>query len=99
MERTCWCRETEGTKNGVLSSRASSDIPSRTSSIDDVEAAARSDVETAASDSGSLLETHELRGIIVPLPEGQLSVITGPIVSGKTALLVRCRVPPLSTLS
>ena len=74
---------------------------------DDVETAATSDVETAASDSGSLLaglETchmFELRGTTVRfLKDGcLLSVVTGPTTSGKTALLVRRRVPPLSALS
>ena len=71
------------TRNGVLSRSASSDIT--TSSNDDVETAATSDVETAATDSGSLLaglETDhkfELRDITVRFPEGQLSVVTGPI--------------------
>jgi hypothetical protein len=43
------------TKIGVLSTSASSDIPYPTSSNDEVETAATSYVETAASDSGSLL--------------------------------------------
>ena len=89
--------EQDKTKNGVLSPSASSDIPNPTSSNDNVEAAARSDVETAASDSGSLLETNELRDIAVPFPEGQLSVVTGLTSFGKVAL-VRCRAPPLSAL-
>ena len=89
--------EQDKTKNGVLSPTPSSDIPTLTSSNDDVEAAARSDVETAASDSGSLLETNELRDIAVPFPEGPLSVVTGPTSFGKVAL-VRCRAPPLSAL-
>ena len=31
----------------------------------------------------------ELRDITVMFPEGQLTVVTGPTASGKTALLVR----------
>ena len=92
--------EQDKKKNGVFGPSASSP----TSSNDDVETAANSDVETAASDSGSLLaglETDhkfELRDITVRFPEGQLSVVTGPTASGKTALLVRCRIPSLSRL-
>ena len=95
--------EQDKTKNGVLSPRASSDVPSPTSSNDDVETVATSDVETAASDSGSLLaglETDhkfELRDITIRFPEGQLSVVTGPTASGKTALLVSCRISSLSS--
>ena len=95
-------KEEDKTKNGVLNPSTSSDIPSP--SNDDVEAAATSDVETAASDSGSLLaglETDhkfELRDITVRFPEGQLSVVTGPTASGKTALLVRRHIPSLSRL-
>ena len=91
-------QEEQDKKNGVLSPSASSDVPSPTSSTDDVETVATSDVATSASDSGSLLaglETDhkfELRDITVRFPEGQLSVVTGPTASGKTALLVRCRV-------
>ena len=77
------------------------------SSIDDVEAAATGDVNAAASDSGSLLaglETDhmfELRVTTVRfLKDGcLLSVVTGPTTSGKTALPVRRRVPPLFALS
>ena len=93
-----------GLENATLNPSTSSDIPSPTSSIDDVEAAATGDV---ASDSGSLLaglETDhmfELRVTTVRfLKDGcLLSVVTGPTTSGKTALLVRRRVPPLSALS
>ena len=93
-----------GLENATLSPSPSSDIPSPTSSIDDVEAAATGDV---ASDSGSLLaglETDhmfELRVTTVRfLKDGcLLSVVTGPTTSGKTALLVRRRVPPLFALS
>ena len=87
-------------KNEVLSSSASSP----TSSNDDVETVATSDVETTASDSGSLLaglETDhkfELRDITVRFPEGQLSIVTGPTASGKTALLAGCRISSLSRL-
>ena len=93
-------KEQDKTKNGVFGASASSP----TSSNDDVDTAATSDVETAASDSESLLaglETDhkfELRDITVRFPEGQLSVVTGPTASGKTALLVRCRIPSLSRL-
>jgi ABC-type protease/lipase transport system fused ATPase/permease subunit len=92
-------KEQGKTKIGVLSPSASSDIPYPTSSNDDVEAVATSYVETAASDSGSLLQTDELCDITVRFPEGQLSVVTGPSASGKTALRVRRRVRPLSPLS
>jgi len=90
-------KEWDKTKNGVLSPSASSDIPSITFSNDDVETA-------AASDTGSLLaglETDhkfELRDITVRFPEGQLSVVTGPTASGKTAILVRRRIPSLPAL-
>ncbi|KIJ93501.1 hypothetical protein K443DRAFT_684502 [Laccaria amethystina LaAM-08-1] len=76
-----------GLENATLNPNASSDIPYPTSSNDDVETAATSYVETAASDSGSLLQTDELCDITVRFPEGQLSVVTGPSASGKTALL------------
>jgi ABC-type ATPase with predicted acetyltransferase domain len=49
--------------------------------------------ETAASDVVSSLvdEDHmfELRDIDVMFPEGELTIVTGPTASGKTALLVR----------
>ena len=88
-----------GLENATLNPSTSSDIPSPTSSIDDVEAAATGDV---ASDSGSLLaglETDhmfELRDITVRFLKHRClsSVVTGPTTSGKTALLVRRRVPP-----
>ncbi|KIJ96209.1 hypothetical protein K443DRAFT_294293 [Laccaria amethystina LaAM-08-1] len=67
---------------------ASSDIPYPTSSNDDVEAMATSYVETAASDSRSLLQTDELCDITARFPEGWLSVMTGPTASGKVALLM-----------
>ena len=92
--------EQDKKKNGVFGPSTSSP----TSSNDDVETVATSDVETAASDSGSLLaglETDhkfELRDITVRFPEGQLSVVTGPTASGKTALLARCRISSLSRL-
>ena len=91
--------EQDKKKNGVFGPSTSSP----TSSNDDVETVATSDVETAASDSESLLaglETDhkfELRDITVRFPEGQLSVVTGPTASGKTALLVRCRISSLSS--
>ena len=56
--------------------------------------------ETAASDVVSSLADEdrmfELRDIDVMFPEGELSVVTGPTASGKTALLVRfpCYFPP-----
>ena len=93
-------KEQDKTKNGVFGASASSP----TSSNDDVDTAATSDVETAASDSESLLaglETDhkfELRDITVRFPEGQLSVVTGPTASGKTALLVGRCIPSLSRL-
>ena len=88
-----------------MSPSASSDIPSPTSYNDDVDAAARSGVETAASDYESLLagseadQKVELRDITARFPEGQLSVVTGPAASGKAALLVRRRVPPPSAFA
>ena len=51
-------KEQDRTKNGVLSLSGSSDIPSSASSKD-VKTAGRSEVETASSDSGLLLETDE----------------------------------------
>ena len=96
-----------GLENATLSPSTSNDIPSPTSSIDDVEAAATGNVNAAASDSGSVLaglETghmFELQDITVRfLKDGcLLSVATGPTTSGKMALLVRRRVPPLFALS
>jgi len=61
--------------------------------------------ETAASDAASSLvdEDHkfELRDIDVMFPEGELTVVTGPTASGKTALLVRfpCCFPSRNCLS
>ena len=97
-----------GLENATLSPSTSSDIPSPTFSIDDVDSAtATGDVNAAASDSGSVLaglETghmFELQDITVRfLKDGcLLSVATGPTTSGKRALLVRRRVPPLFALS
>ena len=46
------------------------------------------------ADSAILLESvdhrFELQDINIRFPEGQLSVITGPMASGKTAFLVCC---------
>ena len=47
-------KEQGKSKNGILSPSASSDIPSPTSSNDDVEVGTTTDVETTAIDSGSL---------------------------------------------
>ena len=90
---------------GFWAPSPSSGSPSPTFSNDDVKTAGRSEVETGASDSGSLLaglETYhkfELRDITVRFPEGLLSVVTGATASWETALLVCRRVPPLSALS
>jgi ABC-type multidrug transport system fused ATPase/permease subunit len=66
-----------------------SQTPSPTASSDDEVATAVDD-----ADSAILVENadhrFELRDINVKFPEGQLSVITGPTASGKTALLVCC---------
>ncbi|KIJ90780.1 hypothetical protein K443DRAFT_14955 [Laccaria amethystina LaAM-08-1] len=56
--------------------------------VDDRVKSSDDDIETAASDSGSLLETDELRDTTVRFPEGQLSVVTEPTASGKKALLL-----------
>jgi hypothetical protein len=52
--------------------------------------------DTASEISSALLEStdhrFELRDVSVMFPEGELSVITGPTASGKTALLVRAEV-------
>lgn len=55
-------------------------------SVDDASTA----VETSTIQTTSELDDHvfELRNISVRFPEGQLTVITGPTASGKTALLV-----------
>ena len=84
-----------GLENATLSPSTSSDIPSPTSSMYDVEAAATGDVNAASSDSGSLLaglETDhmlELRDITVRfLKDGcLLSVVTGPTAFGKRLFL------------
>lgn len=50
--------------------------------------------ESAASDVALSLDDEdrkfELTDIDVMFPEGELTVVTGPTASGKTALLVRC---------
>ena len=82
-------------ENATLSPSTSSDIPSPTSSIDDVEAAATGDVNAAASDSGSLLaglETghmFELRDTTVRFLKDScpLSVVIGPTAFGKRLFL------------
>ena len=84
-----------GLENATLSPSMSSDIPSPTSSIDNVEAAATGDVNAAASDSGSLLawlETghmFELRVTTVRFLKDDclLSVVTGPTAFGKRLFL------------
>jgi len=59
--------------------------------------------ETPVSDVDSTLLSEnmdhrfELRDINVRFPEGELSLITGPTASGKTALLVRCFSPFLES--
>ncbi|KAJ7592171.1 hypothetical protein C8J56DRAFT_932695 [Mycena floridula] len=47
-----------------------------------------SESNTAASDTSSTDHKFELRDISVVFPEGELSIITGPTASGKTALLM-----------
>ena len=72
-------------------------MPSPSSSNDEV--------DTAVSDVDSTLlaenvdHRFELRDLNVRFPEGQLSLITGPTASGKTALLVRRFVSQFSLAS
>lgn len=66
-------------------------------SITVIEAAAEEGREDAESrdQEESVSEDHrfELRDIDVLFPEGELTVVTGPTASGKTALLVSFRPP------
>lgn len=64
-------------------SRAQSQAP-----LDDTETAVDSQSTAGSVTNGSGDHRFELRDITVMFPEGQLSVITGPTASGKTALLV-----------
>ncbi|KAG6835326.1 hypothetical protein H0H93_002661 [Arthromyces matolae] len=52
------------------------------------------EAETESQNSTGIIEDHrfELRDIDIRFPEGELTLITGPTASGKTALLVR--IPP-----
>lgn len=64
-----------------------SQTPSPTASSNDDVATAVDDADSAMS-AENVDHRFELRDINVRFPEGQLSVITGPTASGKTALLV-----------
>jgi excinuclease UvrABC ATPase subunit len=63
--------------------------PSTLSSNDEMDTAGRDVDSMLLAESGD--HRFELRDINVRFPEGQLSLITGPTASGKTALLVRRR--------
>lgn len=67
--------------NHVNSSTSS---PAETSTLQDAS------LGSDASLTESTDHRFELRDLSVRFPEGELSVITGPTASGKTALLVRC---------
>lgn len=58
--------------------------------VSDSEDDGRTTVADIQSDREQVGErAFELKGISVLFPEGQLSLVTGPTASGKTALLVR----------
>ena len=81
-------------KTGFLNQSMSHEIPSPTSSNDNVKTVATSDIKPTTSNSGSLLaeleigHKFELQNITVLFPEGLLAVVAGPTASRKTALLV-----------
>lgn len=72
--------------------KSSSTAPSNgTSGTGDDDAATAVD---SASVAGSESDRRfELTDITVTFPEGELTVVTGPTASGKTALLVRSQIP------
>ncbi|KAH9922425.1 multidrug resistance-associated ABC transporter [Fomitopsis serialis] len=67
-------------------SRAQSQLPSTTS--DDAETAVDNQSTAGSTTNGNGDHRFELRDLTVMFPEGQLSVVTGPTASGKTALLM-----------
>jgi ABC-type multidrug transport system fused ATPase/permease subunit len=66
-------------RNRSSSSSTSSEVTDETSTIVD-------NVSANSGDRGD--RVFELRNITVRFPEGELTVVTGPTASGKTALLV-----------
>lgn len=51
-----------------------------------------STIDIGAADNGNGDHKFELKDVSVMFPDGELSVITGPTASGKTALLVSIRI-------
>lgn len=68
--------------------KADSRPSSPTSSNDGSTAIGDSTSETSTALLSSTDHRFELRDVSIMFPEGELSVITGPTASGKTALLV-----------
>lgn len=74
------------------------DQPKKTTSTNGSSRTAADDDAATAVDSASVTESEsdrrfELTDLTVMFPEGELTVVTGPTASGKTALLVRSLTP------
>lgn len=79
-------------------SNGAEQLPSDTSSVASTSSTTRLDdtVSETISESGAGDHTFELKDVSVFFPEGQLTVVTGPTASGKTALLVCCFFPKIT---
>lgn len=82
-----WNEVTENTEAKGKGTNGTADSSPRPSSTDETETIVDDNVsERSGSDSGD--RKFELRDLSVKFPEGELTVVTGPTASGKTALLV-----------
>jgi excinuclease UvrABC ATPase subunit len=68
------------------SSPTSSEVPDESSTVVDNVS------ETSVDERGD--HVFELRNMTIKFPEGELTVVTGPTASGKTALLVSSSISP-----
>ncbi len=71
-------------------SKDAEQLPTDTVSIASTSTRLDDSVSETISDSGAVDHVFELKDISISFPEGQLTVVTGPTASGKTALLVCC---------
>ena len=75
-------------------SKDAEQLPSDTSSVASTSTRLDDTVSETTTESGAGDHVFELKDVSVFFPEGQLTVVTGPTASGKTALLVCCFFSP-----
>lgn len=90
---------TNGTQRGSEETDATLTLPTTTADINngtnEEEGADRESLSGSITGSGNE-HRFELRDLSVVFPEGELTVVTGPTASGKTALLVCLLLLPFS---